>query len=131
MKKWIMLLLLPGLLLASYFSDAMRAYKGGNYKEALKLFQLAVEEDGAEQAHYFLGLLYLKGQGVKKDHASAEKYLVHAAAIGNARAKCYLAELYLSQKKPERSKALKLLKEGAAAGASECQAIASKFKISL
>ncbi len=133
MKKriWATLLLLPLLGYASYFSDGMRAYKQGDYEEAKKLFELAVEEDGAQQAQYFLGLLYLEGKGVDRDIVTAKRFLTRAADLGNARAKCYLAKVYLMQKRPNKKKALKLLKEGKSAGADECSAIAAAYKIPL
>jgi TPR repeat protein len=131
-KRFLLtLLLLPMLGWASNFSDAMRAYKQGNFKEAKQLFELAIEEDGAEQAQFFLGLLYLQGKGVEQDIVTAKRYLLKAAELGNARAKCYLGEAYLLQKRPDKQMALKLLKEGHAAGAEECGAIAARYKIPL
>ncbi len=129
--RFLLLLLLSVPGLASNFSDAMRAYKQGHYKEAKQLFEMAIEEDGAEQAQFFLGLLYLQGKGVERDVPAAKRFLAKAAEAGNARAKCYLAETYLLQKRPDRQKALKLLKEGHAAGADECSAIAVHYKIPL
>lgn len=123
-------LLLPALLFAGYFSDGMRAYKQGHYKEAKELFELAIEEDGAEQAKFLLGLLYLKGLGVQRDLTKAEHLLNKAVELGNARAKCYLGEVYLLEKK-ERKKALKLLKEGKKDGAHECADIANQYKLPL
>ena len=133
MKKSLLLslLLLPALGFASNFSDAMRAYKQGHYKEAKQLFEMAIEEDGAEQAQFFLGLLYLEGKGVDRNILAAKRFLSKAAETGNARAKCFLAETYLLQKRPDRQKALKLLKEGHAAGADECSAIAVQYQIPL
>ena len=128
---FLCLLLFPALGFASYFSDGMRAYKQGNYVEARKLFELAVEEEGAQQAQFFLGLLYLKGQGVERDIPAARNLLTKAADLGNARAKCFLAETYLLQKRPDKKAALKLLKEGRSAGAEECSAIAATYKIPL
>ncbi|BDY13511.1 SEL1-like repeat protein [Hydrogenimonas cancrithermarum] len=125
------LLLLPAFGFASYFSDGMRAYKSGNYKVAKELFEMAIEEDGAEQAQFLLGLLYLKGLGVDRNLPKAKQLLGKAAELGNARAKCYLAEVYLLQKKKERQTALKLLKEGKKAGALECVDIAATHKLPL
>ncbi|WP_457596836.1 tetratricopeptide repeat protein [Hydrogenimonas sp.] len=131
-KRWTtLLLLLPLLSWASNFSEAMRAFKKGDYKVAKELFELAIEEDGAEQAQYFLGLMYLQGKGVKKSLPEARRYLFKAAELGNARAKCYLAETYLDRKRPDKKKALQLLKEGSAAGAEECEAVAARYNIPL
>ncbi len=125
------LLILPLLLFGSTFSDAMRAYKSGNYKDAKALFEEAYEEDGAEQAQFFLGLMYLKGLGVERNLPKAKQLLNKVVEMGNARAKCYLAEVYLNQKRPDRQAALKLLKEGSKAGAGECVEIAAAHKLPL
>jgi len=127
----LILLLVPLLGFASYFSDGMRAYKQGNFKEAKKLFEMAVEEEGASQAEFFLGLLYLKGKGTDRNIPAAKRFLNKAVEMGNARAKCYLGEAYLLQKNPDKKGAMKLLKEGRGAGADECSAIAAKYKIPL
>ncbi|WP_201353883.1 tetratricopeptide repeat protein [Hydrogenimonas urashimensis] len=125
------ILIFPLLSVASYFSDGMRAYKQGNYKEAKAQFEQAIEEEGSEQANFFLGLLYLKGMGVERDISAAKRFLAKAAEAGNARAKCYLAEAYLLQNQSDKQVALKLLKEGKNAGASECLEIATTYKIPL
>jgi TPR repeat protein len=131
MKRLTTLLLATTLTLyASLFSEAMRAYKSGNFEEAKNLFETALEEDGAEQARFFLGMLYFRGHGVKKDLAKAETYLQTAAENGNARAQCYLAEILLSQNR-ELERAKTLLKDGMAAGASECKSVAAHYKLSL
>ena len=131
MRTLSILLTMATIASASYFSDAMRAYRQGHYADAKQLFETALEEDDAQQAQFFLGLLYLKGQGVTKDIATAKRFLSKAADLGNARAKCYLAEAYLLQSRPKKGEALKLLKEGQASGADECSAIAAKYKIPL
>ena len=131
MKRLMTLLLATTLTLyASLFSEAMRAYKRGNFEEAKSLFETALEEDGAEQARFFLGMLYFRGQGVSKDLVKAAAYLKKAAENGNARAYCYLAEIFLSQNH-EIEKAKTLLEKGMAAGASECKTIAAQYKLSL
>ncbi len=132
MKKGLLaLLLLPTMIFASYFSDGIRAYKSGNYSKARKMFEKAINEEGAEQAHYFLGLLYLKGKGVKQNLSKAQRYLKKAVRFGNVRAKCYLAEARILNKNGDKKKILGLLKEGKANGADECKAVAAKYNIPL
>ncbi len=131
LKMWLPAVLVPAWLYASYFSDGMQAYRQGNYEKAKELFELAAEEDGALQANYFLGLLYLQGKGTTRDLGKAEKYLNKVATMGNARAKCYLAEAYLLEKDSRKIKAIKLLKEGHQDGANECVSIANNYNISL
>ena len=129
--SWIGILLWPWLLHASYFSDGMRAFKEGDYAKAKQFFELAAEEDGALQAHYFLGLIYLQGKGTPRNLAKAEKYLRKVATMGNARAKCYLAEAYLLQKVDRKKEAIQLLREGHDEGANECTKIADNHNIPL
>ncbi|WP_200763599.1 tetratricopeptide repeat protein [Nitrosophilus alvini] len=117
-------------LYASNFSNAIRAYKSQNYKEAKEFFELAVEE-GSVQAKYFLGLFYLNGMGTQKDLDKAEKFFLEAKKIGNARANCYLAQIYLEKGNANIKKIKKLLKEGLQSGARECSTIAQKYNINL
>lgn len=124
-------MLVPAWLYASYFADGMRAYKQGDYEKAKQFFELAAEEDGALQANYFLGLLYLKGKGTGQNLSKAEKYLHTVATMGNARAKCYLAEVYLLQKGDRKKQAIQLLREGHQEGADECAKIAGNYNIPL
>jgi len=125
----VLLLIAPALVFASYFSDGIRAYKTGDYQKAKEMLQKAVSEEGAEQAHFLLGLLYLKGRGVKKDLFKARKYLQKAVSFGNVRAKCYLAEAQILSKSKDKKTILGLLKEGKESGAGECAAIAAKYNI--
>jgi len=115
---------------ASNFRNAIRAYKSQKYKEAKEFFELAVDE-GSIQAKYFLGLLYLDGKGTQKDLEKAEKLLLDAKKIGNARANCYLAQIYLEKDDKNMKKIKKLLNDGLANGARECSSIAQKYNINL
>jgi len=126
-----LLLIAPALLFASYFSDGIRAYKTGDYPKAKEMLEKAVAEEGAEQAHFLLGLLYLEGKGVKKDLYKARRYLQKAVSFGNVRAKCYLAEALIVSRGKDKKAILSLLKEGKKSGAGECAAIAAKYNIPL
>ncbi|WP_456404300.1 tetratricopeptide repeat protein [Hydrogenimonas sp.] len=133
MKKSLLalLILMPAITFASYFSDGIRAYKTGDYIKAKEMLEKAVQEEGAEQAHFFLGLLYLKGKGVKQDLSKARRFLQKAVRFGNVRAKCYLAEAQILSKTKDKKRILNLLKEGRKNGASECTVIAAKYDIPL
>ncbi len=133
MKRGLLALLLiaPAIVFASYFSDGIRAYKTGDYPKAKEMLEKAVAQEGAEQAHFLLGLLYLKGKGVKKDLFKARKYLQKAVSFGNVRAKCYLAETQILNRSKDKKAILGLLKEGKKNGAGECAAIAAKYNIPL
>ena len=128
-RSLLLLFLAASILFASNFSDGMRAFRSGEYTKAKAAFEMAIEEDDAVQAHYFLGLIYLQGLGVPKNLRMARKHLEEAVEVGNARARCRLAEVYLLTKK--RKEAVALLKQGSDNGAQECAKIAEKYKISL
>ncbi|BBG65125.1 hypothetical protein NNO_0422 [Hydrogenimonas sp.] len=133
MKKALLALLVltPSLLFSSYFSDGIRAYKSGDYTKAKEMLQKAVDKEGAQQAYFLLGLIYLKGKGVNRDLSKARIYLQKAVAFGNARAKCFLAEAKILSKRADKKELLGLLKEGRENGAGECTAIAAKYNIPL
>jgi uncharacterized protein len=94
MNKWIIAgLLLVGASSASaqsfysshpdqtYRNDGLAEFKKGNYKEAAHFFRLAARY--AEKSSQFsLGLLYLEGQGVEHDPASAYAWLDLASERG-------------------------------------------------
>ncbi len=129
MKKLFVLAIGVGMLFASNFSQGVRAFKQGDLQKAQKYFEAALQEDGIANAGYFLGVIYLERKD-KSNYEKARKYLSIAQKIGNKRAGCYLAKLYLLQKKDE-DKAKKLLEEGSKNGARECQMIAKEFNISI
>ena len=129
MRK-VAILLIPFLLLASNFSDGVRAFKAKNYEAAKKYFESALTQDNSINANYFLGIIYLNGLGTEKNINKAEYYLKKAINNGNASANCYLAEIYIS-KYNNIKQAKKLLKSGIEQGARKCANIAKKYNINL
>jgi len=116
------------LLEASNFRDGMIYYRNGNFKEAKKSFELAISQDKALQANFFLGKMYLYGKGVQIDIKKAIEYLEKVSQNGNIRADCYLAEAYI-QNDTNKEKAVSLLKSGLERGARECRKIAKLYNI--
>ena len=57
---------------------AKRAYKGGSYERAVKLFRRA-SEDGNLVADWYLGHMYRQGRGVPRDDAMAYSYYSRVA----------------------------------------------------
>jgi len=122
-------MLLSSTLYADYFRDATLAYRGGNFEEARKNFELSVKKESGWQSYFYLGKIYLYGEGVDANPSQAIPYLEQAVMRGNMKAKCYLAEAYIKTKsKPEE--ALLLLSQEAKE-IPLCQEIASKYAISL
>jgi uncharacterized protein len=64
-----------------------------NYAEALKWFRLAAAQ-GSAGAQFFLGNMYLSGQGVPESYAEAVKWYRLAADQGNATAQVFLGNMY-------------------------------------
>jgi TPR repeat protein len=66
----LFLSVLTGFAFADSLSDAQRAYRAGNYQEAVKLFRLAAK-NGSADARYALGSMYTYGEGVRIHMAKA------------------------------------------------------------
>lgn len=114
---------------ADYFRDATLAYKAGDYVHARELFELSIKKENALQGYFYLGKMYLYGEGVEANASLAIPYLEQAVMKGNIKAKCYLAEAYLKSK-VKHDDAVLLLKQGAKESAT-CKEIASTYNIPL
>ena len=71
-------------------SDALAAYRAGNYDAAARQFR-PLAEKGDAQAQYYLGYMYEKGQGVAKNPALMRQWYQRAADGGNAKAQYKVA----------------------------------------
>lgn len=69
--------------MSNQFDDACDAVERGDYETGFKLM-LAVAERGFATAQFFLGDMYIKGQGVPQDGAQAMKWLRLAAEQGDS-----------------------------------------------
>ena len=85
-----------------YYSLGMSYYNGDgvlqDYKEAVKWYKLAAEQQGNESAQNSLGLMYRKGQGVTQDDKEALKWFRLAAAQGDADAQFNLGDMGINNK---------------------------------
>ncbi len=120
MKKGIFLLAVGVLVfgLDLTFTKAFNNYKKGlkllksdppkarvYFEESLKLFKKLVKENKASsQTYFFLGRMYCNGEGTKVDYKKAEKYFLKALSLGNQRATCCLARLYIKTGKLNKAK---------------------------
>ena len=121
--------ILTSFLFADYFRDATIAYKNGNYKEAKELFDLSIKRENSIQGYFYLGKIYLYGEGVDANPAQAIPYLEQAVMKGNIKAKCYLAEAYIKAN-IKNDDAIMLLNQGAKETVT-CKEIAASYNISL
>lgn len=72
-------------------STGLAAYKRGEYGTALNVFR----RDGTPEADFALGVMYCKGEGVRRNPATAATYFRRAADDGHAAARYNLGLLYL------------------------------------
>ena len=63
-----------------------------DHREAARWFRLAAAQQ-SEDAQIYLGVMYLRGAGVKKDRELASAWFRKAAAQGSIRAGQYLAQI--------------------------------------
>lgn len=123
------LIFISSVLYADNFRDATLAYKQGDYVAAKELFELSIKKDSSVQGYFFLGKIYLYGEGVDADPSRAIPYLEQAVMKGNVKAKCYLAEAYLKNNMKHEEATL-LLSRGAKETPT-CKEIAASYNISI
>ncbi|MDQ6957742.1 MAG: copper chaperone PCu(A)C [Mariprofundaceae bacterium] len=75
------------------YDQAMNLVRKKNMTDAASLFRQAGEQ-GNRQAQYQMGLLYARGDGVKKDFIKAREWLYKAAVQGHPKAQFYLGQMY-------------------------------------
>jgi len=129
MKTLLCFLLFLTPLFADYFREGMLAYKEANYTQAKEFFELAIKKENSQQSYFYLGKIYLYGEGVEVNPTLAIPYLEQAAMKGNIQAKCYLADAYLKSHM-KHDEAVTLLKQGAKQSAT-CKEIASTYNIDI
>jgi len=78
--------------LAGPWEDGMAAYNRGDYVPAMTVFR-AMAQQGNAKAQHVLGVMYHRGQGVKRNPVRAFVWFSRAAASGDAAAKSDLREV--------------------------------------
>lgn len=131
MMKSILLIsvIFINLLFADYFRDATIAYKSGDYTKAKDFFELSIKKENCVQCYFYLGKIYLYGEGTNANASQAIPYLEQAIMKGNIKAKCYLAEAYIKSN-IKHDDAILLLNQGAKE-TPICKEIASNYNIPL
>jgi TPR repeat protein len=81
------------LTLKELFDSGIKQYGEGHYTEALRLYQKAAEQ-GDAQAQFYLGVMYLNGQGVSQNDAKAVEWWQKATDQGNAYSQNNLGAMY-------------------------------------
>ncbi len=124
----ILLILFNIFLFGNTLKDAIVAYNQKNFKEAKKLFENAINQENSIQANYFLGKMYLFGEGIQKDPQKALLYLQKAEKTGNIKAKCLKIKALLSMNKQIPKEDMEFLNLPQISNIKECSNITTRDK---
>jgi Flp pilus assembly protein TadD len=102
--------------------EAVQAYQKGDYSAALDEFRKLAEQDLPE-ARLYLGVMYVKGEGVSQDYSEAVKWFTKAAEQGLAEAQLSLGFMYYGGKgvKQDYAEAAKWFRKAADQGHADAQ----------
>jgi TPR repeat protein len=105
---------------AGPFEDGMAAYNRGDYVPAVRVFR-ALAEQGHAEAQSLLGVMYRKGQGVKRSSVRAYLWLSRAAVRGHAGASMELRQVSQSMTPEELAKAREIAEACEASNYRTCE----------
>ncbi|NPA87885.1 MAG: sel1 repeat family protein [Epsilonproteobacteria bacterium] len=74
-----------------------------HFKKAFFLLK-SIENQNSSQIHYLLGEMYAHGLGVTQNYSLSEQHFLKAIQLGNKRAHCCLAKVYIQEGKIEKAK---------------------------
>lgn len=80
------------------FNDGVVTYLMGDYDKAFTTMQSLAETSDHGYAQYYLGMMYMKGQGVEQDYKLASKWFRKAAEKSIPQAQYKLGNLYYKGK---------------------------------
>ena len=114
--------LIPGHsgALAGPWEDGMAAYNRGDYVPAIRLFR-PLAEQGNPKALNVLGVMFRKGEGVRKNPVRAHMWFSLAAKRGEASAKAGLHEVSRTMTAQQLSQAEEMAKACEASGYRQCE----------
>ena len=78
---------------AAPMDDGKAAYDSNDYAQALKIFR-PLAAQGNVEAQYYIGQMYLFGDGVTQNYQEALKWYRLAAAQGNGLAQVFIGQMY-------------------------------------
>ena len=95
----IIMLLISVSVARADFNDGVVAYLMGDYETAYNtMISIAKTKEEDPLPQYYLGMMYLKGQGVEQDYAQASEWFRKAAENRLPQAQYKLANLYTQGK---------------------------------
>lgn len=98
MRKLLIALLLVALsgTARADFNEGVVAYLTGDYDKAYATMRSLAETTDHAYAQYYVGMMFLKGQGVAQDYKEAGQWFLKAAEQRIPQAQFQLGSLYLS-----------------------------------
>lgn len=124
----VFLLATPLLVHALGDPQALAAYQAKNFREAMRLYKPLAEQGDAEAA-YYVGRMYEKGEGVRKDEREVVRWYLKSADGGYAPAQYRVAVGYaygLAGLPKDQDEAMKWLRRSAEGGHKKAQKILSR-----
>ncbi|GJM05252.1 MAG: hypothetical protein DHS20C09_12430 [marine bacterium B5-7] len=76
------------------FNDGVVSYLMGDYDKAFTTMQSLAETSDHGYAQYYMGMMYMKGQGVEQDYKNAGEWFRKASEKNIPQAQYKLADLY-------------------------------------
>ena len=76
------------------FNDGVVSYLMGDYDKAFTTMQSLAETSDHGFAQYYIGMMYMKGQGVEQDYKNASKWFRKASEQNIPQAQYKLGDLY-------------------------------------
>ena len=105
---------------AGPWEDGMAAYNRGDYLPAIRLFR-PLAEQGNPKALNVLGVMFRKGEGVRKNPVRAHMWFSLAAKRGEAGAKAGLREVSRTMTAQQISQAEEMAKACQASNYRQCE----------
>ena len=106
--------------IAGPWEDGMASYNRGDYAPAIRLFR-PLAEQGNAKAQRVLGVMYRRGEGVKRSSVRAFIWFSRAAARGDAQARVELGEVSQSMTTEELSQAREMAQACEASNYRQCE----------
>lgn len=76
------------------FNDGIVAHQMGEYEKAYNIMRSLAEASNHAYAQYYVGMMYLNGQGVEQDYSKAGEWFLKAAENRVPQAQYKLGRLY-------------------------------------
>lgn len=92
----LFLCLIVSLPVRADFNDGVVAYLMGDYNKAYSTMRSLAESSNHAYAQYYVGMMHLKGQGVKQDYEEAGLWFRKASEQAIPQAQFKLGSLYMS-----------------------------------